>query len=326
MNIIIILASLLLSYLASDLLLRASISGLRKNLLSHPTTRSSHQEPTPSGGGFSFVAVATISALMSLVLQPDSGEFGLSTTLSGLGAIPLLVLPLAILGFLDDQFNLRASLRLFLQVIFTLFILSQQSDNGPILDNIWLAPVFIVFMCTLINFANFVDGLDGLLGGCGAIILVVAAIKLSAPFPIWSLVGALLAFLNWNWNPAKVFMGDVGSTFIGGVFALLILRTSSWEEAISILLVATPLLADALVCILQRFFAGHNLFEAHRLHLYQRLQKAGWSHSKVSILYIGATSFMALGLFAGGLLCVSIFAIFIIAIGFWLDSRFAEPF
>jgi len=109
-------------------------------------------------------------------------------------------------------------------------------------------------------------------------------------------VGALLGFLLWNWSPAKVFMGDVGSTFLGAVFAGLVLQASSWPQALALLLVAMPLLADACLCVPRRLLAGQRVFQDHRLHLFQRLHQAGWPHARVSLTYIAATAVLAVAL------------------------------
>ncbi|MCP9880262.1 glycosyl transferase, partial [Cyanobium sp. A1C-AMD] len=176
------------------------------------------------------------------------------------------------------------------------------------------------------NFTNFMDGLDGLVAGCMAVALAAVALRLAAPWPIWALVGALLGFLIWNWSPAKVFMGDVGSTFLGAVFVGLALQAPSWPGALGLLLVATPLLGDAFLCVPRRLLAGQRVFQAHRLHLFQRLHQAGWPHARVSSLYIGATAVLALALLWGGLPWLITLAFFELLLGVWLDQRVAVPF
>ena len=140
------------------------------------------------------------------------------------------------------------------------------------------------------------------------------------------LAGSLLGFLLWNCSPAKVFMGDVGSTFLGAVFAGLVLQAPSWPEALGLLLVATPLLGDACLCVPRRLLAGHRVFQAHRLHLFQRLHQAGWPHARVSSLYIGATALLALALLLGGWPWVVGLAAAELLTGVWLDQRAAVPF
>jgi UDP-N-acetylmuramyl pentapeptide phosphotransferase/UDP-N-acetylglucosamine-1-phosphate transferase len=189
-----------------------------------------------------------------------------------------------------------------------------------------MLPLVIVAVTAVINFTNFMDGLDGLVAGCMAVIISALALRLAAPLPIWVLVGALLGFLLWNWSPAKVFMGDVGSTFLGAVFAGLLLQASTLSEALGLLMVATPLLGDACLCVLRRLLAGQRVFQAHRLHLFQRLHQAGWSHARVSSLYIAATAVLALALLAGGWAWVTALAAVELLVGLWLDQRVAVPF
>jgi len=189
-----------------------------------------------------------------------------------------------------------------------------------------LLPLVIVAVTAVINFTNFMDGLDGLVACCMAVAIGAFALRLASPWPIWSLVGALLGFLLWNWSPAKVFMGDVGSTFLGAVFAGLVLQAPNWPEALGMLLVATPLLGDAFLCVLRRLLAGQRIFQAHRLHLFQRLYQAGWSHAWVSSLYIVATAVLAVALLAGGWPLVTALAAVELLVGVWLDQRVAVPF
>ena len=186
--------------------------------------------------------------------------------------------------------------------------------------------LLIIVITAVINFTNFMDGLDGLVAGCMAVAIAALAIALDAPWPLWALVGSLLGFLVWNWSPAKVFMGDVGSTFLGAVFAGLVLQAPSWPEALSYLLVATPLLGDACLCVLRRLLSGQRVFQAHRLHLFQRLQQASWSHSRVTLTYVSATAALALGMLMGGLPWVFGLAVVELLVGVWLDQRVAMPF
>jgi UDP-N-acetylmuramyl pentapeptide phosphotransferase/UDP-N-acetylglucosamine-1-phosphate transferase len=170
------------------------------------------------------------------------------------------------------------------------------------------------------------DGLDGLVAGCMAVTIAALAIALAAPWPLWALVGSLLGFLLWNWSPAKVFMGDVGSTFLGAVFAGLVLQAPSCSQALGMLLVATPLLGDACLCVPRRLLAGQRVFQAHRLHLFQRLHQAGWPHARVSLTYIVATAVLAVAMLAGGWPWVLGLAVVELLVGVWLDQRVAVPF
>jgi len=314
----------LLAAVCSWLLLRGLIPQLRRKLLDQPNTRSSHRLPTPRGGGVAFVVVASASS--GLVLLSGQG--------SAAAALPLLAAPLAVVGLLDDRHNLPASWRYGVQLFTAALMLGfsplAQRFGLVVASGSWfLLPVlaFLVIAVTaVINFTNFMDGLDGLVAGCMAVSISALAIALAAPWPLWALVGALLGFLLWNWSPAKVFMGDVGSTFFGAVFTGLVLQAPSWPEAFGYLLVATPLLGDACLCVPRRLLAGQRVFQAHRLHLFQRLHQAGWSHARVSLTYIVATAVLAVAMLAGGWPWVFGLAVVELLVGVWLDQRVAVPF
>ncbi|MBM5802133.1 MAG: glycosyltransferase family 4 protein, partial [Cyanobacteria bacterium K_DeepCast_35m_m2_023] len=269
----------LLAAACSWFFLRVLIPQLRRRLLDQPNARSSHNLPTPRGGGIAFVLVSLISSGVALV----SGR-GLAAA-----ALPLLAAPLAVVGLLDDRHNLPASWRYDVQLFTAALILGLSplvqrlglsiASGSLLLLSVLL--LLVIAVTAVINFSNFMDGLDGLVAGCMAVTIAALAIALAAPWPLWALVGALLGFLFWNWSPAKVFMGDVGSTFLGAVLAGLVLQASSWPEAFGYLLVATPLLGDACSCVPRRLLAGQRVFQAHRLHLFQRLHQAGWPHARV---------------------------------------------
>jgi len=298
------------------ILLKALIPRLSRRLLDQPNARSSHSEPTPRGGGLAFVVVSAGSCLIAFVWAANT------FSALPLSVLSLVVLPLAIIGLLDDRLNLPASWRYGAQLITACLILWLSPIALP-----WqLLPLVIVTVTAVINFTNFMDGLDGLVAGCMAVALAAAALQLEAPWPIWALVGALLGFLIWNWSPAKVFMGDVGSTFLGAVFAGLALQAPSWPEALGLLLVATPLIGDAFLCVPRRLLAGQRVFQAHRLHLFQRLHQAGWPHARVSSLYIAGTAVLAAALLAGGWSWVVGLAVVELFVGFWLDRHVAVPF
>ena len=121
-------------------------------------------------------------------------------------------------------------------------------------------------------------------------------------------------------------MGDIGSTFLGAVFIGLIIQSSSWHELLSLFLLVSPLFLDASICLIRRFFSGKPVFSAHRSHLFQRLQRSGWPHSKVTLLYVFATLLQSLSLFLGGFPLSLYTSLLIFLLGAYLDYRFAVPF
>ena len=121
-------------------------------------------------------------------------------------------------------------------------------------------------------------------------------------------------------------MGDVGSTFLGAIYFIILLSSSDYSELIRNFLIATPLIVDSASCIFLRALKKQNIFLPHKSHLYQRLNQAGIKHSKISFTYIGATSFLALISISENnilLLCSSIFIVFI---GFFINKRYAVNF
>lgn len=287
------------------LLLAGLIPLLQRRMLDQPNARSSHLRPTPRGGGLAFVAVG-----------------GLAWASLGQWAM-LLCVPLAVMGLIDDWRSLPVSLRYAAQVLTASALLLMASLPG-LSSRFWLAPLLVIAATAVINAINFMDGLDALVAGCMTVVLSVAALEGSPQF--WPLVGALVGFLWWNWSPARVFMGDAGSTFLGAVLVTAVFACRSWAQAATLLLVAMPLLADAGSCLLRRWLAGQPLIQAHRLHLYQRLHQAGWSHRLVSSLYIVATTILAILVLAGGWRLGVPGAVVVAILGVNLDKRHAVPF
>ena len=295
---------------------------LRRRLLDHPNARSAHQCPTPRGGGLAFVIVAAAGS-------------GFAAWSGGGGWAPLLIacaLPLAVVGLLDDRLNLSALWRFGAQLVTAGALLAISplfKDWIPSLAPLFFVVIGVLLLVTVtavINFTNFMDGLDGLVASCMAVAFCTASLYLRGAFGLWVLVGSLLGFLFWNWSPAKVFMGDVGSTFLGAIWAGVVLQAPTWLDAFGLLLVTTPLLADALICVPRRQFAGQKVFQAHRLHLFQRLHQAGWSHSRVALLYLSGTIVLGVSFLAGSWAAVFAVAFLILTMGVWLDQRVAVPF
>ena len=315
-----VLFIVILSAFCSHYLTRLLIPLLRIRTLDIPNDRSSHITPTPSGGGTVFVFLYLLASIIHLYfLEYDSSSLFTQCLL-----FPVLALPLAIVGFIDDRFSLPSYCRFIVQICTSLLIIyhSQLSAQAAPLVFFFL----VISVVGIINFTNFMDGLDGLVAGCMTVAISAAAIELSPPSTVYVLLGSLLGFLSFNWSPAKIFMGDVGSTFLGAFFSHLVLLSSSWTQAFSILLLSTPLLSDAVICIFRRLRAGQPIFKAHSLHLFQRLYQAGLSHSMVSFIYILASLLLAIALVFGDISHLLICVLIELLAGYFLDKYVAVPF
>ena len=285
---------------------------LKKDFLSKPNKRSSHSTPTPTGGGISFVLVSSAFSYFS----------GYS--------LPIYCLPLAIIGFLDDKLKVPAYIRYIFQLGTVLFIVKRSENIENLISNLnnyesLFCLLFLVFFGTaIINFINFMDGLDGFI--CLNMILVFLFSAFSINNGIFFIVSSLIGFLFWNWAPAKVFMGDVGSTFLGALLFGIIVNANSIVNSFSVLIIIFPILSDAFICVVRRFFIGQNIFKAHKMHLYQRLNQAGLSHSSVTIIYFVISLILLCCVLWVNINYIYLFLLLVILLGYIIDKKFAFPF
>lgn len=290
----------LLLFLALTISL-AAVNLIRENLnrqfIDIPNDRSSHKQPTPRGGGLGFI----LSFSVVLFLQQLDPTDVLPNSIPN--SLWLSLIPLILVGLLDDRTSLPARLRYAVQILVaTGIVLQCGAFPQPWFSSLGLLGsglailASIIGMTALINFYNFMDGLDGLVAGVTAVQLGFFAIWFDQPL-LWYLVVALLGFLYWNWSPAKIFMGDVGSTTLGAVVALVLLfNQGNIAQSWTALAVTLPLIGDAIYTLICRLQRRENIFQAHRSHLYQRLHQSGWTHSQVAGVYIGLTLSIAVSL------------------------------
>ena len=301
------------SFFTSFFFLKFLIPLLSNNFLDNPTERSSHKFPVPTGGGISFVLVGIVSSLFLNFWTP------------------LISAPLAFVGFMDDKKSISALIRYLIQFITVLVI----SLNSNLVDKIGIMEinslqkiVFIIFLLILgtaiINFINFMDGLDGIVTINSVLIFFVAVFL--GNFHFLPIISSLIGFLILNWSPAKVFMGDVGSTFIGAIYFGVIINSQNFQDSIFLLIVGIPLLGDAFICVVRRFISGQNIFSPHKSHLYQRLNQSGISHDKVSLIYSTLTFITFLNIFKFGLNLLPFYFIFITLTYLYMDRYIAVPF
>lgn len=270
-----------------------------KRITDIPSERSSHVRPTPRGGGVGFVGLLFISFSSYLIF------FG---TQSGLEFFIFLValLLISVLGWFDDRNNLSRRTRFGVQIIASLLILIFIQNLSHIAIPTFGAfslgilgfIVGIVWITGVTNIYNFMDGVDGLssvqaISATAGWCIFFNMYQLQDLFVLNMFVAAgVIGFLLLNWSPARIFMGDVGSLFLGFLFGVMPLMAGAYSEQIesgealwfgAILL--WPFLFDGAFTIIRRSLKGENIFEAHRSHLYQRLNIIGWSHKKISLLY-----------------------------------------
>jgi Fuc2NAc and GlcNAc transferase len=267
---------------------------LRRKVLDIPNARSSHSVPRPRGGGVSIV-LAFLLAVLWLVhagsLAGSPGR-GLSRALIGGG------LAVALAGFLDDHFHLPAQVRLLTHFAAAGWALWQLNGMGPLqLGSIvwdwgWLGQVLaLVGLVWMINLYNFMDGIDGIagvealcVGGFGALLLAWGGLAGLSSVAM-ALAAATTGFLLWNWPPAKIFMGDAGSGFLGFVFGVLVISSAKDRPSLlwPWLILLAVFIVDSITTLVRRAIAGKRWYEAHRSHAYQHAAQRHGSHLKVTL-------------------------------------------
>jgi len=271
----------------------------RHEILDIPNERSSHTQSVPRGGGLAIVLLTLGGFWIHISSNPvaDQRSFLAYT----LGAALIVVI-----SWLDDLRSQPNWLRFGIHSIGALLAIYGFGylNLGSLITENALVTRSLDFMITffwivgLTNAYNFMDGIDGIAGGQAVVagIGCVAIGWLNGQSNIVAL-GLLLAatnlgFLFHNWPPARIFMGDVGSAFLGYSFAVLPLMLSAQFQgrsgskvAVAAILPLWPFVFDSTFTILRRLRRGENVFSAHRSHLYQRLVIAGYNHSSVSLLY-----------------------------------------
>ena len=259
---------------------------IKKSLVASVNERSSHTTPTPHGGGIAL----SLTWFLGLVYLYFMGEIEASLFYALLfGAV------ISIVSFFDDIYELSPKLRLIVQSliafsgIFAIGGLNQIDLGFFVIENQIITNIFAFFMIVwFINLYNFLDGINGY-AGSEAVFLALAGFVLFGGAHFSVLAVAVLGFLFWNWNKAKIFMGDVGSTLLGYNIAIFTLYYANQESSnlwIWIILFGV-FWFDATLTLLRRKRNGEQLSQAHKKHAYQRLTQSGWSHYKVTNYSIG---------------------------------------
>ena len=262
-------------------------------IVDRPNERSSHRVAVPRGGGIAVIGVL-LAAWLALWLAGACASCGALFWIALAGALGL-----AALSWLDDvRGGLSVFLRLAVQVLAVGAGIVSLPGDGLILqgtvpalvDHALAAAAWLWF----VNLFNFMDGIDGLSGvegaslGLGAFLLALLGAAPAGLGPLGlALAGVSLGFLLWNWHPARIFLGDVGSVplgYLAGWLMLALAAAGAWQAA---LLLPAYYLADATITLVGRLLRGRRVWQAHREHFYQRVVVAGWSHQRTAALIAG---------------------------------------
>ena len=260
---------------------RALISLLgRRALLDRPNERSSHTVPTPRGGGIAVIG----ASLAAWLLLCAAGVLPPTTIVVALASGGL-----AVVSWFDDLGGLSPAVRLlaqFIAVAAGIWAL----PHGTVFQD-WLSPGFDAVAAGLlwvwfVNLFNFMDGIDGIAGSEAAaigigIVLVSGTRDYGSSLPATAIAAAALGFLVWNWAPARIFLGDVGSVPLGYLLGFLLYTLAlrgQWQAA---LILPAYFLADATITLLRRLVRGERVWQAHREHFYQHAVQHGLSHAAV---------------------------------------------
>lgn len=263
---------------------------IRRNVIDVPNDRSSHRVPTPRGGGMA-IALVSLTGVALLWL---------------FGELPFWVLlgfcvpgtAIAVVGLLDDVMQLSASIRLVVHVmacaigLWTLPALDFAGLPAGLLPMALLMPVLLFALVWSVNLYNFMDGIDGIAAleavfiGLMIAVLSHRADVSTSEMPAIIMAGAAAGFLIVNWPPAKIFMGDAGSGFLG--YGLCFLGLAVAHAGVNIwafLIVVGAFVSDATVTLVRRLLRGEAILKPHRSHAYQKLTDRFGRHLPVTLLY-----------------------------------------
>lgn len=246
-----------------------------KSIIDIPNERSSHTTPIPRGGGIAILIVF----YLGLFYFKESIDIKLFYAL-------FCAVPIAILGLLDDILTLSSKTRFVVQGMSALgalyFLGGVDSIDFTLfaLEGTWVNVIAFISILWLTNLYNFLDGIDGYAGTQTAIIGLGMFLLFYNPLGL-VLGVASFGFLFFNWHKATIFMGDVGSTTLGFIFAIFIFYDTDDRNIYIWLVMLSLFWFDATVTLIRRYLNGEPITEAHKKHAYQRLTQSGWGHDKV---------------------------------------------
>ncbi len=291
------IVALAATWLATGLVIRLLN---RQSILDHPTNRSSHTVPTPRGGGLAVVPVVVVTWLISVWILGDKSP----------GPSVLWVLAGGVLlgwvSWRDDVHGLPVIRRLAVHILVVALVLFSAEFSASFtlgLLPLWLEYLLVAFLLLwFLNLFNFMDGIDGISGiettcvglGCAGVAWASGSHEWIGVLGL-SIAGAGIGFLRWNWQPAKIFLGDVGSVPLGFMLAWLLLALAAEGAWAAALILPLYYLGDATITIIRRATRGERIWEAHREHFYQQAARRDGGHARVSIA-VAMTNLVLIGL------------------------------
>lgn len=308
---------------------------LRKRWLAIPNARSSHAFPIPSSGGIGLAVVA----LGVFTILGFTGAFPTSLAFALVGGGALV----AIIGWIDDRQQLPARVRLISYAVAAVWAIwwiggpdTLTVGSATVALGVWGALLAVLAVVTFSNLYNFMDGIDGLISSYAVLVgLVLAFLSFLAGAPAiaasyWTLAAAALGFLVWNWHPAKIFMGDVGSVLLGFSFAVLAVASEQLQvvPALMWMTLFMVIIVDAGFTTIRRALRGERWYEAHRTFSYQRAVACGHRHSTVVlgvlVLDVALVALALIGLRRPTLLIPSFVASLLLTSIIWARYQFTR--
>lgn len=280
----------------------------KEGLVDVPNERKIHTKPISRIGGVA-IWTSTMLTFLCLVLM---SYYPYGKLMSGIllgGSLMFL------LGLIDDVYGLGAKFKLLIQVSIAtiVYLLGVQINSVPFFGGIdlgWLSyPITLLWIVGISNAVNFIDGVDGLAGSVvtvNSITLAILAVTLSPPNPISALIGfilagSMLAFLTFNFNPAKIFMGDSGALFSGFILATIsitgVMKVATLAILLPFIVLVVPI-TDITYASLRRICKGQSPFVADAEHIHHKLLHAGFSQKKTVVILT------SVAIISGGLACL----------------------
>jgi Fuc2NAc and GlcNAc transferase len=312
---ILLILTALLSFALTQILRRYALS---RSMVDIPNSRSSHLIPTPRGGGIAFVV--SFLGILCLLTLTDIVPWNLCLALLGAGG------GIAFLGFLDDRGHVAARLRLtthFAAAVWVLYWLNGMPSPvffGWTMAWGWAGTAFgLLYLVWTLNLYNFMDGIDGIAGmealfisTGGALLYLFSGHPSHAILPLF-LGASVLGFLFWNYPPAKIFMGDAGSGFLGIILGILALH-AAWTDFHLFwgwLILFGIFIVDATLTLLRRLLYRKKIHRPHRSHAYQYAARHFGGHRPVLLAVAGINLFwlFPMAILAGAQVLEGIFAV-----------------